>query len=76
MRRHVKREAIEMTAGVERSRFDQGKQFDEPETRAVVVDARLYESARLIADLRSERVEDVVARALRTYAQGRKRPRD
>jgi len=76
MRRLVKREALEMAAGAERSRFEHDKRFDTPETQAVDVDARLYEAARLIADLRGERVEDVVARALRGYAQGRKRPRD
>jgi hypothetical protein len=39
------------------------------------VDAQLYDAALRIAQLRGQSVEDVVARALKTYARGRNRPR-
>jgi hypothetical protein len=49
-----------------------------PSDRAVVrigVDPDLYDEARRIADLRGQSVDEVVARALRSYARGRLRPR-
>jgi antitoxin component of RelBE/YafQ-DinJ toxin-antitoxin module len=36
----------------------------------------LYEEAHRIAEMRGQTVDDVVARVLRKYAQGRTRPRD
>jgi hypothetical protein len=48
---------------------------DTPDERAVYVDAQLYDAALRIAELRGQRIEDVVARALKQYARGRSRPR-
>lgn len=41
----------------------------------VRIDGRLHQAAGHIAGLRGERVEDVVARILKGYARGRRRPR-
>jgi hypothetical protein len=76
IRRVPRQEASDVTTGVDSSRIDADERPEEPSTRAVRVETTLYESARLIADLRGESVESVVARALRVYAQGRRRPRD
>ena len=65
-----------MNAGADKAAVDFDRQLDAPGVHALYVDAQLYESARLIAELRGEKVSDVVARALRAYAQGRRRPRD
>lgn len=76
IREYPRQEASDVTAGVDRSRLDYDESVDPSRVQAMYVDAQLYESARLIAELRGEKVTDVVARALRSYAQGRKRPRD
>jgi hypothetical protein len=62
--------------GVDDAVIEAGDYREESSTRMVPVETTLYESARLIAELRGESVDDVVARALRSYARGRRRPRD
>ena len=76
IRREPKQEVPDVSAGVDDSRIEAGDYRDEASTRVVHVDTTLYESARLIAELRGESVDNVVARALRSYARGRRRPRD
>lgn len=76
IRREPKQEVTDVSAGVDDSMMDAEEYRDESSTRVIHVDTTLYESARLIAELRSESVDNVVARALRSYARGRRRPRD
>ncbi len=76
IRREPKQEAPDVSAGVDDSMIEAGDYREESSTRVVHVETTLYESARLIAELRGESVDNVVARALRSYARGRRRPRD